>query len=128
MAKRRAKYPWSDAQIRRAQAPRALPIYDDEEEKVRDDLLAEGARHLLARREGGRKPRPEQARREIRRLALEGVYAALPKLLREKPTGQTTIAKARDLLSRCGFNVSEETVLKDVKKIGTAKLRGGSDS
>ncbi len=72
--------------------------------------------------------RREQARREIRRLALEGVYAALPKLLREKPTGQTTIAKARDLLSRCGFNVSEETVLKDVKKIGTAKLRGGSDS
>jgi len=126
MAKHRARYRWSDAQIRNALAPRALPIYDDEEQKIRDDLITEGARHLLARRKGGRKPRDQQLRGEIRRILIMDVYRSLKPYLRRKPTGTATITRVRDLLAeKYGFSVSSDTIVKDVKKIGSEKLRSG---
>jgi hypothetical protein len=126
MAKSRSNFPWSDDQIRKALAPRALPVFDDEDLQVRQALAEEGARHVLARRKGGRKPRDQQVRGEIRRILIMELYRSLKPSLRRRPMGTTTITRVRDLLAeKYGFNVSPDTILKDVKKIGSERLRSG---
>jgi hypothetical protein len=52
------------------------------------------------------------------------VYRSLQARLRRTPTGAITITRIGELLAeKYGFNVSPDTILKDVKKIGIKKLR-----
>jgi len=89
------------------------------------DLAVEGAGHILARRAGGSKVSVTGARANIRRILIREIYKALPPRLRKVPFGVTTLAHVRDeLAERYGFNVSIETIQKDVKKIGRRNLRG----
>lgn len=120
----RSEFPWSDVQIQKALARRALPYYSDEELAILRDLAVVGAAHIRARRAGGQKPKSSAARGIIRRILIEAIYPGLSSRLRKTPTGAATIARICDLLSeKYGFAASEETVLKDVRKIGTRKLR-----
>jgi hypothetical protein len=127
MTNRRPKFRWSDRQIVEA-LNRPLP-YDEDEIIIRD--LAEfGALQILARREGGRKPRTTSARAEFRRLLISiifkepgGLRDLLPPRLRKTPTAPPTVRKVHQILGQCGWKVSEATVLKDVKKIGSRNLR-----
>jgi hypothetical protein len=124
MTARRSKFPWSDAQIRRVFARRALPVYTAEELKILLDLAAVGADHILARRTGGRQPRDTVTRGEIRRHLIIESYPRLKAGLRKTPTGVRTIGKLRDILAEeYGFDVSEDTIRKDIMKIGTDSLR-----
>lgn len=124
MTKPRRRFPWSDAQLRKATAPRALPYYDDEDRKVRDDLVEEGTQQVTARRRGGQTRRSASVRAEIRRIVLAGNYrCVISPRLQKYPTGAATIARLRDFLARCGFDVDEGTVRRDVQRIGTGNLR-----
>jgi hypothetical protein len=125
----RAKFRWSDDQILKVIRPRALRVYTDEEWEILTDLAVVGADHILARRAGGRTPRQPAARGEIRRILIRSIFGGsfrgLPPRLRKTPTAPRTLEKVRDILKQqYGFKVSEATVLKDVQKIGTRKLRG----
>jgi hypothetical protein len=144
MTARRSKLRWSDGQIRKALAPRALPAYTDEELEILRDLAAIGWDYTLARREGGRTPRQPGACAAIRRILVTAIFDgsfppkdddlddALPARLREtlslsrrkNPTSPETLRRVCNILRQCGFTASPATVLKDVRKIGTRKLRG----
>jgi hypothetical protein len=114
----------SDAQIRKAVAPRALPVYSQEELEIRDALTEEGARQLLSRRAGGRS-NSQGVRAGVRRQLITELYRDLSPCLKRTPTGARTITRITEILAvKYGWNVSSDTVLKDVKEIGTACLRG----
>jgi hypothetical protein len=120
----REKFQWSDSQILKV-INRALPVYTPQELRVLRDLAIQGAQHILARRAGGRKQNVTRARAGIRLILIAGIYESLPLRLRKFPFGETTLARVCDeLAERYGFNIDIETLKKDVKKIGTRKLRG----
>jgi hypothetical protein len=122
--KSKLPFPWSDAQIRRAIRRRALPIYTEEELKVLRDLAIVGAEHISGRRAGGQKPKDSSVRAAIRRILIEEGYSDLPSNLRKTPTGVETIGALRDILAeKYGFNYSEDTIVKDIKKIKPSVLR-----
>jgi hypothetical protein len=125
----RSKLRWSDDQIRKALARRALAVYTNEELEILRDLAVVGWNQISARRAGGRIKRQPAARAEIRRILVSAIFdgsfsPGLPPRLRKTPTAPPTLKKVCQILRQCGFIVSEATVLKDVKKIGTRKLRG----
>ncbi len=124
MAKSRPGFPWSDQQIRKV-LTRALPVYSDEEFKVLKDLAVVGANHILDRRKGGRHLRDSVVRGQIRRILVTEIYRKeLTKDLQQTPTGAKTISRICDILAeKYNWNYDRETILKDVKKIGTRKLR-----
>jgi hypothetical protein len=128
MTGRRSKFRWSDEEIRAALGPRqGIPGPNDEE--IIRDLAEVGAKHMLARRKGGRKQRMPQTRGEVRRIVIEGLFkrpneVSLPTHLREHPTSHRTLARIHAYLKECGLGVSEATVLKDVKKLQLRKSRG----
>ncbi len=129
MPVRMPKFPWSDQQIRQALGFHAIP--DPGDERIVRDLAVFGASQILARREGGRKPGTASARGEIRRLLISiifegdgGFAGLLPPRLRKTPTAPPTVRKVHQILVQCGWKVSEATVLNDVRKIGSRKLRG----
>src|SRR5262245_51326926 len=99
MTNSKPKFPWSDDQIRKVFARRALPIYTAEEVKILLDLAAVGADHILARRGGGQKRKHTAVLAEIRRHVIVEAYAHLPAKLRETPTSVNTIGELRDLLA-----------------------------
>jgi hypothetical protein len=127
MTGRRPKFHWSNQQIIEA-LNRAIP-YDDDERIIRD--LAEfGALQILARREGGRKPRTASGRAGLRRILISiifegdgGFAGLLPPRLRKTPTAPSTVRKVCDILHQCGWTVSEATVLNDIRKFGSRNLR-----
>jgi hypothetical protein len=128
MSGRRPSFPWSDQQIIEALGPHAIP--DEDDERIVRDLAEFGALQILARREGGRRPRTSSARGENRRILIsiifegqDGFAGLLPRHLRKTPTSPPTIRKVRAILVQCGWKESERTVLKDVIKIGVSKLR-----
>jgi hypothetical protein len=128
MAARRPKFPWSDQQIIQALGFHAIP--DLQAEKIVRDLAEFGALQILARRKGGRKPNTLTARGEVRRILISiifegknGFAGLLPPRLRKTPTGPSTVKKVHQILVQCGWNNSKATVLKDIKKIGSRKLR-----
>jgi hypothetical protein len=128
MTGRRPKFRWSDQQIIEA-LNRAIP-YDGDEEVIRD-LADFGAMQILARREGGRKPRTTSGRAGIRRILISiifegygGFAGLLPPRLRKTPTAPPTVRKVWEILGQCGWKVSEATVLNDIKEIGSRNLRG----
>ena len=128
MTARQPKFPWSDQQIHEALGPHGIPDPDDE--KIIRDLAEVGAKHILDRRSGGRKPTISSSRGEIRRMLVsiifegQGSWAGLlPPRLGKTPTSPRTLRKVRELLEQCGHKVSEATVLKDVRKLGSRSLR-----
>jgi hypothetical protein len=129
MTARRPKFPWSDQQIIHALGPQGIPDPDDE--RIVRDLAVFGAAQILARREGGRKPNIPSARGEIRRILVSAIFEGkdgyaglLPPRLRKTPTAPSTVEKVRQILVQHGWNDSEATILKDIKKIGSSRLRG----
>jgi hypothetical protein len=124
MTKKRAGFRWSDEQIKRATRPRAIDIYDEEEEQVRRDLITEGVRAVAARRRGGRTFKKQSSRAMIRRTIISEVYKDNPGL-RKTPTADQNLDKVRKILAtRYNFNYSRETIRKDVLLIGAEQLRG----
>jgi hypothetical protein len=126
----RSKLRWSDDQIRKALAKRALPYYTNEELEILRDLADVAWNQILARRRGGRTKRQPAVRGEIRRIVVSAIFdgsftPSLPPRFRKTPTAPPTLRKVSEILKRCGLTASEATVLKDVRKIGTRKLRGG---
>lgn len=128
MTARRPKFPWSDQQIRGALGPHGIPDPDDK--RILRDLADLGAKHILDRRKGGRKPRIVSARGDIRRILVSTIFEGhggwvglLPPRLRKNPTSPPTLKKVRQILEQCGWKVSEATILKDVKKLGSRNLR-----
>jgi hypothetical protein len=123
-----SEFPWSDEQVRKAVEPRGAAIYDEEELRVLQDLAVIGAKHILARRKGGRQRRMSTARGEVRRMLVfwifDGSFPGLPPRLRKTPTSPPTVRKVHAILKQCGWTDSEETVLKDIKKLGSDNLRG----
>jgi hypothetical protein len=98
--------------------------------KIFRDLAEFGALQILARRKGGRKPNTLTARGEIRRILISSIFEGkngfaglVPPRLRKTPTAPSTVKKVHQILVRCGWNDSETTVRKDIKKIGSRKLR-----
>jgi len=130
MTARRSKFPWSDQQIRGAIGPHGIP--DPADDKIIRELAEVGAKHILDRRKGARMPRKSSAPANIRRLLVsvifkgdpESNWAALSPRLRKTPTSPQTLKKVREILERCGWKISEATILKDVKKLGSRNLRG----
>jgi hypothetical protein len=127
MTARRPKFRWSDEEIRAALGPWGIPGPNDEQ--IIRDLAEVGAKHILARREGGRKQRMPQTRGEIRRIVIEGLFkrpneVSLPTYLREHPTSRRTLARIHAYLQECRLGVSMATVLNDVKKLRLGKFRG----
>ena len=117
-------FPWSDDQIARALKPRALPIYTDDEIRTREDLMIAGMHSVSARRRGGRTSRAPEARGYIRRIVIEGAaFPSLSKALQRTPNGANTLKRISEFLAKCGFSVSQETIRRDLKLIGTHKLR-----
>jgi hypothetical protein len=128
MTSRRPKFRWSDEEISWALYG-AIP-HPDEEIIIRD--LAEfGAKQILARRVGGRKPTNITGRAGLRKLLISiifdghgGFKGSLPPRLRKTPTAPPTVRKVCQILQQSGFDVGEATVLNDIKRIGTRNLRG----
>jgi arginine repressor len=128
MARRRRKFRWSDEDIVRALGFHA--ISDPHDEEIIRDLAELGASQILARRGGGRTQKPSSARGELRRILIliifegEGGFAgSLSPRLRKTPTAPPTVRKVHQILLQCGWKVSEATVLNDIKKLGSRKLR-----
>jgi hypothetical protein len=125
MSTRRAKFPWSDDQIRNAIGFHAIP--DSVDEKIIRDLAQVGAKHIMDRRRGGRKPNNLTSRAAIRKLLVSIIFSDrefnLPTRLRKTPTSPPTLRKVCEILNQCGYRVSEMTVLKDVKELGSGNLR-----
>jgi hypothetical protein len=120
----RRQFPWSDEEIRKAIARRALPIYTKKDLKVLSDLAEVGAIHILARRAGGQKRRTPAVLGDIRRILVKLVYRGLAPSLQKTPTGVRTRARIRDILAReHNIDASEDTILKDIQKIGSSSLR-----
>jgi hypothetical protein len=120
------EFPWSDEEIRRAIVRRAIPNYTKEELKVLRDLAEVGATHILARRAGGQKRRTPAVLADIRRILVKLVYRDLAPGLQKTPTGARTIARIRDVLAEeHTIDVSEDTIRRDIREIGTSSLRKG---
>jgi hypothetical protein len=127
MMARASKFPWSDQQIRDAIAPRGIP--DPAVEEILRGLAEVGARHILARRKGGQRPKEGATRGQIRRILVSAIFdgslsPGLPPRLRKVPTSPVTVKKVREILGQCGHIVSDATVLNDIKRIGPRSLRG----
>jgi hypothetical protein len=127
MTARRPKFRWSDEEIVRAIGP---AITDPDDEIIIRDLAEFGAQQILARREGGRKPRTTSGRAGLRRILISIIFEGhggwaglLPPRLRKTPTAPPTVRKIWEILGQCGWKVSEATVLNDIKKIGSRNLR-----
>lgn len=124
------KFPWSDQQIREALGYleyHAIP--EPKSEIIIRDLAKLGAKQILDRRRGGQERRIPAARGEIRRILVAGIFdgsfpPGLPQRFRKTPTASRTLRKVCEILEQCGLKVSEATVLKDVKKLGSRNLRG----
>src|ERR1043165_1327805 len=124
MTEERSQFPWSDIKIEQATKPRALELFTEEEEQVREDLMIEGMRSIFARRRGGRTRRTPAARSYIRHMIIEdSAYPGLSRHLKKTPLGSNTVAQLRKVLESRGFSVSEETIRRDLKQIGLSKLR-----
>jgi hypothetical protein len=124
MSRRSPKFPFSEAQVEKATAPRALPVYDTEDFQVREALIAVGKASINSCRAGGRKPRDQTVRREIRRMLIKGLYPDLPAHLKKSPTGAATLHRICEILAeRYGWHAAYDTVRKDVTKIGSRTLR-----
>jgi len=115
----------SDTQIRKATAPRALPVYSEDELETREWLVERGAQGELARRKGGRAKRPSSDLCRIRRtILIPDIYEHLGPSLKKTPTGVKTIARVQDRLKEVfGVHVARETVKRDITAITTGKLR-----
>jgi hypothetical protein len=129
MTARQPKFPWSDQKIRDALGWHAIP-YEDDEEIIR--ALAEvGAKHIMDRRSGGRKPKTQSTRSGVRRILVSVIFTGaekkppdLPPRFRRTPTSPRTIRKVCEILGqKYGWTASEATILKDVKKLGSRNLR-----
>jgi hypothetical protein len=128
MTDRRPKFPWSEQQIRGALGPHGIP--DPNDEKIIRDLAEIGAKHILDRRSGGRKPRMPSARGGVRRILVSVIFTGaedklpgLPPRFRKTPTSPRTIRKVCEILEQYGWVASEATILKDVRKLGSRNLR-----
>jgi hypothetical protein len=132
MTARRPKFHWSDEQVQGA-ITAAIP--EPHDEVILRDLAEFGAAQILARRQGGRKPRTTSGRAGLRRILIsiifeseDGFAGLLPPRLRKTPTAPPTVRKVREILRQCGWKVSEATVLNDIKKIGSRNLRTSLNS
>jgi hypothetical protein len=124
MSAKPRNFPWSDEQIAKASKPRALPIYTDDEIRTREDLMIAGMHAVNAHRRGGRTRRIPEVRAEIRRMIIEDVaYPQLSKARQRTPNGENTLKCISEFLAKCDFNVSHETIRRDLKLIGTQRLR-----
>jgi hypothetical protein len=121
MSKRASKL--SDAQIRKAIAPRALPVYSEEDLETRERLVEIGAQSKLACRKGGRSNRRSSDLRRKRLIMIPDVYRNLSPSLKKTPTGARTIAHITDRLAKLGVQISTNTVRRDIVEIGTNNLR-----
>ena len=123
MSKKRRTVLLSDEQIIEATRPRALPIYTEEELKVREQLIELAARTLLSRRNGAQKPRDQTERVQRRRALIVGEYWHLPQNQRRPPSDPHMIENLREILRRQhNLNVSFSTIERDLRKIGIRNL------
>jgi hypothetical protein len=116
-------FPYSNDQIQKAIAPRALPIYTEEELKVREALISEGAQHVMARRKGGQTDRGPAKGAAARQAAIVEIYRDLPLPLRKQPWGNKTLAAVEDGLRCRGHHASVETIRRDLKTLGAQRLK-----
>jgi hypothetical protein len=128
---RKAPFPYSEAEIKRALAPwrpRAIPVYEQDELKVTDPnfeviiaLAHEGAKHILGRRAGGSRARKSAGKVLLRLQTIVEAYRALPPRLQARPTGTATIERLRQgAIKKLGMNdddISEDTVRHDVREL-----------
>jgi hypothetical protein len=128
---RKASFPYSEAEIKRALAPwrpRALPVYEQDVLEVTDPnfeviiaLAREGAKHILGRRAGGSRERKPAGKVLERLNAIAETYRALPARLQAHPSGTETIERLRQgAIRKLGLkhdDISEEIVRHDVRKL-----------
>jgi hypothetical protein len=122
MSKNR-RLPYSIPEIMAATAPRALPVYSDREMEIREALLTLGRDTALARSRGGRE-RAIVWKSKVRPILIENLFSSLPPVFKKTPTSTRTVGRLREQLSaQFQINISTETLIRDIKKIGTGKLR-----
>jgi hypothetical protein len=128
---RRAPFPYSEAEIKRALAPwrpRALPIYEQDELKVTDPsfeviiaLAHEGAKHIRDRRAGASRERKPARKVLLRQQAIVETYRGLPARLQARPSGTATIERLRQgAIKKLGLkddDISEDIVRHDVREL-----------
>lgn len=123
MTKRTPKPLYSIPQLLKATATRALPVYTEEEKKIREYLIALGLKTALERSRGGRERAPVY-KAKVRLILIESLYSGLPSTLKKTPTGTKTIACLSERLkTQFNIHISIDALVRDVKKIGTANLR-----
>jgi hypothetical protein len=122
MSKNR-RLPYSIPEIMAATAPRALPVYSDREIEIREALIMLGRDTALACSRGGRE-RPTIYKAAVRLILIEDLFSKLSPAFKRTPTGTGTVNRLhKELAAQFRINVSTDTLIRDIKKIGTDKLR-----
>lgn len=78
----------------------------------------------IARSLGGRKRADMQTQTLVRPILIEYIFSKLQPGPKRTPTGKRTLHLVKkQLATEFNIHVSAATLLRDIKKIGTAKLR-----
>jgi len=114
---------YSAEQIKRATAPRSLPIYTEEEETIRQTLLRRGAKQTLDRIKGGQTDRGPAKRAAVRQGLIVEIYRGISPAGKVPPTSPNCLTSIIAGLESRGIHASEDTIKYDLKILGAARLR-----
>ena len=117
------QFPYSSEQIARATAPRAPPIYTEEEETIREALLHQAAQQRLDRIKGGQTDRGPAKKAAVRQGLIVEIYRDISLSGKMHATNPDILTSIIAGLKSRGINASEDTIKYDLKILGATRLR-----